>query len=185
MMIGKTGIWSAEEAARSGYPFNPKLLDKLPAILNHDKWVIDLGCGNGYYLKGLSEAGFAVVGYDGFIPEGVQYDLMFKADLAKPMPVRYKGQVLSFEVGEHIPVQYEGQFITNLVSHCNSRLVLSWAIEGQGGIGHVNCRNNDYIIDKITARGFNFNKHMSAFLRADTPMDVRYFENTLMVFDKI
>jgi hypothetical protein len=96
-----------------------------------------------------------------------------------------KGQVLCLEVGEHIPLEYEQIFIDNVCRHCDSRMVLSWAIPGQGGIGHVNCRDNDYIIAQIARRGFVFNQLLTDYLRDDIEMGVRYFKDTLMVFDKV
>jgi hypothetical protein len=73
--------------------------------------------------------------------------------------------VISIEVGEHIPKEFEQVFIDNICSHTNSKLILSWAIVGQGGDGHVNCQNNDYIIAKLKEKGFEHDEYNSSVLR--------------------
>jgi tryptophanyl-tRNA synthetase len=50
-------------------------------------------------------------------------------DLTKP---RYLGKtfdwVTTFEVGEHIPVQFERIFFENLIRHAREGIVISWAL---------------------------------------------------------
>ncbi|WP_245562228.1 hypothetical protein [Niabella aurantiaca] len=57
---------------------------------------------------------------------------------------------------------------------------MSWAIEGQGGDGHVNCRNNDYIIKEMRQRGFVEFEDAKLFLRSMASYS--WFKNSLMVF---
>jgi len=49
------------------------------------------------------------------------------------------------EVAEHIPKHLEERFTQTVHRHVKigGYLMLSWAVEGQGGLGHVNCRNNE------------------------------------------
>ena len=61
---------------------------------------------------------------------------------------------MSLEVGEHIPKEYEDIFINNLHNNNNKGIILSWAILGQGGFGHVNEQNNDYIKSKMSNLGY-------------------------------
>lgn len=184
-MITATGIWGSEEATKSGYPHNDRLRDKLCAVFEKSKTIRDFGCGDGYYMAHLQQQGFQVFGYDGFIPESHKLPgLCTTLDLSTELPLFFRGQVLSLEVGEHIPAEYEDNFLNNLSKSCETRMVLSWAIPGQGGIGHVNCRENQYIVDKLIRRGLILNARLTEYLRMDTPMEVKYFENTLMVFDR-
>ena len=92
--------------------------------------------------------------------------------------------MLSLEVGEHIPAEFEDQFIDNITKHVKKTLIISWAIEGQGGSGHVNCRNNDYIIGQVTERGFKYNEKASNELRK-AATNAFWFSYTLLVFDKV
>jgi tryptophanyl-tRNA synthetase len=63
-------------------------------------------------------------------------------------------------------------------------LIISWAVEGQGGSGHVNCKNNDYIIAQVVDRGFKYNTEASDALRKSAT-NASWFSYTIMVFDKI
>jgi tryptophanyl-tRNA synthetase len=90
--------------------------------------------------------------------------------------------VLSLEVGEHIPEEYEEVFIQNLVTHANDMLVISWGIPGQLGLGHVNCRENSYIIGKIMENGFRYDERWSGILRRTARLP--WFKKTLMVFHR-
>jgi len=92
--------------------------------------------------------------------------------------------VLSLEVGEHIPAEFEQQFIDNICKHAKKHLAISWAIEGQGGSGHVNCKNNNYIISKVEDRGFKFNFNDSEKIRK-AATNASWFGYTIMVFDRI
>ena len=89
--------------------------------------------------------------------------------------------VLSLEVGEHIPVEYEQTFIDNLCRHSQRSILISWAVEGQPGTGHVNCRNNDYIISEMKKRDFIFDEDISQYFRDNSYLP--WFKNTLMYFE--
>jgi hypothetical protein len=90
--------------------------------------------------------------------------------------------VFCLEVGEHIPVQYEQTFIDNVCRAAKNDIVLSWAIIGQGGDGHVNCRNNDYVINQMAIRGFTIDIGKSNQLR--NCANLFWFKNTVMYFKK-
>jgi len=183
-MISYNGIWSADEAKPENYPKSEKLANNLLFLLHQGVYVIDFGCGDGYYLDHLHHNGFKfVIGIDGI--KSTDHKWIMQKDLSVPHTFPWRGYVLSLEVGEHIPVEYEQAFIDNLCRHCSNRMIISWAIPGQRGLGHVNCRPNDYVIGEIEKRGFKFNKNVTDFLRLDIERGVRYFKDTLMVFDKI
>ena len=90
--------------------------------------------------------------------------------------------VLSLEVGEHIPKEFEDTYINNVLKHSHNYVLLSWAIPNQGGDGHVNEQPNDYVINKITSLGFDYNEDISIGLRNSS--EARWFKNTLMLFKK-
>lgn len=58
-------------------------------------------------------------------------------DASTPVEMEPKDWVVSFEVGEHIDKAFEDIFIDNLVSLSTKGVVLSWAVEGQGGLNHM------------------------------------------------
>lgn len=180
-MISNTGIWSSEEAFNHLHSSN--LGANISNFLTKNNKVIDFGCGNGYYLSILKEEGFDVEGYDGYIPT-TPYFKGNQLDLSKPIDLGYKGQILSFEVGEHIPEEYESIFLDNLVRNSNGTIIMSWAIPNQPGLGHVNCKSNEYIKEQMANRGFKYYDHSSKYLRSIVEDEVSYFRNTLMVFSK-
>lgn len=183
-MITNTGIWTDDE---SKYHINSKQLSEhLQHILNTEEIIFDFGCGTGFYLHALKDIGFKkLIGIDGSYLTKTVHPNIFIYDLSKKLNLwNKKGQVISFEVGEHIPEEYEQIFIDNLTNHCDSRLILSWAIPGQGGIGHVNCKSNEYICNEITRRGFSLNIPLTFEIRQGDYSNTPWFYNTLQVFDK-
>ena len=116
------------------------------AILFEKSSVLDMGAGYGQYLRCLRHNASVsrTEGYDG--QHGIAAlsgGWVTQLDLSKPVVLGEFNWVMSIEVGEHIPHQFENSFILNLVTHAAKGLVLSWAHVGQWGIGHINCRNAD------------------------------------------
>jgi 2-polyprenyl-3-methyl-5-hydroxy-6-metoxy-1,4-benzoquinol methylase len=147
--------------------------------------VVDFGCGLGDYAKAFKAKGHKVEAYDGNPnTESLTGGIGKVLDLSKPFYLGKKFDVvLSLEVGEHIPKEFEEQFIDNITKHAKKHLIISWAIVGQGGDGHVNCADNEYIIGQIVDRGFKHNKKASDELRK-AATNASWFANTLMVFNR-
>ena len=103
------------------------------------------------------------------------------ADLTLPQYFEHTYDwVMSLEVGEHVPVEFEDIFLDNLVRHAREGVLLSWAVEGQGGHHHVNNHNNDYVIDKMRSKGFDYDQAASESVR--TVAELPWFRNTIMIF---
>jgi tryptophanyl-tRNA synthetase len=62
-------------------------------------------------------------------------------------------------------IAFAQNFIDNICTSSTKYLIISWAIEGQGGDGHVNCRNNDYVINEISKRNFHYDEKLTHFLQ--------------------
>ena len=186
MKINELGYW--ETTDETGHIHDRSLANALTQYLldNGIKTVVDFGCGMGDYAKAFKAANLAVEAFDGnpnteTLTEGIGRVL----DLSKQFYLKKKfDAVLSLEVGEHIPAEFEDQFIDNITKHVKKTLIISWAIEGQGGSGHVNCRNNDYIIGQVNERGFKYNEKASNELRK-AATNASWFSYTLLVFDKV
>ena len=109
--------------------------------------------------------------------------LVKNLDLSKEFDLHKKYDVvISLEVAEHIPKQYESIYINNITSHCGKRLVFSWAQPGKGGKGHVNEQDQDYALQVICKRGFNLNSDLSEKLRSSATI-CHWFSKTSLVFD--
>lgn len=176
--ISKTGVWIDDNEAdfEARYQFDYRLAGELAVFFDFGS-VVDLGCGIGLYADYL-EGG----GYDGN-PRMEEFTSgRYKSwDLTEPRVLDEKWDwVLCLEVAEHIPAEYEDVFIKNLHNNNLKGIVLSWAVEGQGGDGHVNERNNYYVIEKITALGYTWDEVASQKLRDNSTLP--WFKNTIMVF---
>lgn len=186
--IDEKGHWI--NATLEGHYFDRELAFALARYLteNRQQNIVDLGCGPGWYVKTLREKGLTASGYDGnpytpaisaeTLADGTCCEQL---DLSKPVEFKQKfDTVLSLEVGEHIPDEYEQIFLDNLTKNSIHQVILSWAVEGQGGSGHVNCRNNDYVIAQMENRHFFIDVTASNYFRKRATLP--WFKNTIMVF---
>lgn len=185
MKINKNGFW--EEPLSVGHGVDKNLAVAIGDFLLTERChtLVDLGCGNGYYTNYLKSVGIYSVGIDGNPNTASLGKDFFIFDLSKPFMFHTKDWVLSLEVGEHIPKEHEDLFINNVANLAEYGIILSWAIEGQGGDGHVNCRNNDYIVKKLQNLGFEWYEIPTTWLRSKCspyPETGWWFRNTLMVF---
>jgi SAM-dependent methyltransferase len=182
------GYWINETL--EGHCFDDRLCDALGRFLIYRdvNTVVDLGCGPGWYVRGLKDRGLTVEGFDGnphteeitaeMLDDGTCCKVL---DLTEPLKLEKSfDYVVSLEVGEHIPVEFEQVLIDNITRHANKGIILSWAVEGQGGDGHVNCRNNDYIIKKLRDKGFEEDLFAKRYLRRCASLP--WMKNTIMAF---
>jgi hypothetical protein len=144
--------------------------------------VLDLGCGHNFYVTVLRYCGYTANGMDA-VDLGSNY--FYKQDLTKPLPTEFTGRyynVISLEVGEHIPAEYEDAYLNNITC-LGGDVIMSWAVPGQAGIGHINCRSNEWVIEQMAKRGYRFNEERTASLReAVKNCHCSWFRNTLMYF---
>lgn len=141
--------------------------------------VIDVGCGDGAYTEALQTAGVDCEGYDAspIRPTGCGY-----LDLSRPIKTTERFDwVLCLEVGEHIPAAYQQTVFDNLDKLARKGIVMSWAVEGQTGYGHVNERNNDYIERIMNSYGFE-RYHMTEQTLRDGITDLPWMKDTVMVY---
>lgn len=73
--------------------------------------------------------------------------------------------VVSIEVAEHIPKQYESIFLDNIFRHAKEGIILSWAVPGQGGFRHVNNRSVQYVMQIMNKNGFQLDENSSKLLQ--------------------
>lgn len=150
------------------FDYDPKIYKSLDAeqilhLLFEDakpQSVLDVGCGNGTWLKSLS-LDFGVTNFLGLdnsiydsksfqIPPQnyLQVDLSKKTQLGKSFD-----WVFCLEVAEHLPSSSAQILIETLTSHSN-KILFSAAIPGQGGIGHLNEQWPAYWQKLFKAKGF-------------------------------
>lgn len=183
--ISETGFWSGDKAHQH-HVHCPVLADWLANYFaDKNKPLYDFGCGLGNYCLNFNKHGFTnVTGYEGDPPINKAFTNIVQQDLSKPFQVPVKGNVLFLEVAEHVPAQFEEQLVTNVVNACEENLILSWAIIGQDGFGHVNCKSNEYVINKFEALGFKHLEDKTKEVRSLDLSQAPWFYNTMFVFKR-
>lgn len=184
MIINQRGYW--ENQTKEGHAHDSRLAGAILKVLkarNIDT-LVDFGCGPGDYARFFRRHGLVVEAYDGNpYTEQLTGGIGQVKDLSEPIYLNKQFQcVMSLEVGEHILPDFEHTFLDNIVKHSldGGLIILSWAIPGQGGDGHVNCQTNDYIMEQMQQRGFYLDNTLTNQLRKASSL--RWFKNTLMVF---
>ncbi len=185
MNINRNGFWEGIEVKREHF-YDSNLGKCLTNFFKNENAtnVVDFGCGMGDYVKTFRENNINARGFDGNpnTPE-LTNNLCNVLDLSIPKQFDEPFDwVMSLEVGEHLPQQYEDIFINNLHNNNKYGIVLSWAIDGQGGTGHFNERNNDYIKSKICNLGYVNDTKTENKMRNSASLS--WFKNTIMVFRK-
>jgi len=87
---------------------------------------------------------------------------------------------LCLEVGEHIPQEYEQAFLDNVAHFGREGVVMSWAAPGQPGAGHVNCRDQMWVMGQMMDRGYQADVEATNTLRDAATLP--YFKENLIVF---
>ena len=91
--------------------------------------------------------------------------------------------ILSIEVAEHIPKEFESIYVDNLARHALEGIIMSWAIPGQGGLSHVNEQSFDYVKSLFKLKGFEHLEKDSIMIRESS--ELSWIRSNLNVFKKI
>ncbi|XP_052279447.1 uncharacterized protein LOC127877532 isoform X2 [Dreissena polymorpha] len=172
----ETGGWCQQSSKEdSGNHMTDRQL--VPALIElfQGKYVGSFGDGPGRYKQLLSDAG-KLKGYDAY--DGAPYcDVTSEGrvkflDLTLPQfGLPLYDWIISLEVAEHIPAQFESIYIDNIVRHAKEGIVLSWARPGQGGYSHVNNRAFEYVVKLMDGLGFSHDAESSEKLRNAASLD--------------
>jgi hypothetical protein len=184
MSINKNGFFE-DLQSKGQYYYDTNLANYLTEFFkNENGTVADFGCGSGDYVKKFKNCGIDATGFDGNpkTPE-LTNGLCSVLDLSQPINLSPFDWVLSLEVGEHLPKEFEKTFINNLSNNNKRGIILSWAVKGQGGHGHFNEQDNDYIKSKFCELNYTNDLYLENELRKHSTLN--WFKNTLMVFRKL
>lgn len=171
-------------------------------VLNFKKWIddnfdyasiVDVGCGQGDFLKPFEDAGKEVLGID--FSKGATDGLVIKPehyfdhDLTQPLSIssRHYDVVYSLEVYEHIPDEFELTYLKNLMSFNAKTLIVSCAAPGQIGRSHYNCVGRDEMIQKLATLSngaYRCNDALTASFSVIKGLASFYRKNTA-VFDRV
>lgn len=130
--------------------------------------LVDVGCGCGVYSHEFIKRGVPVLSIDGVRPPPeecfpVKIEIQ---DLS--IPFEHAGSpfdyALCLEVAEHIPEMYVGIFLENLIK-LSDKIILSAAPPHQGGHHHVNEQPKRYWVQKMSEKGFTYNRKQTGVLQ--------------------
>jgi SAM-dependent methyltransferase len=152
---------------------------------------LDFGCSSGLYLREIKRVmpTIEAKGFE-FSEDAVRYALcsdVNQCDLTHPLNLAKKDNTLGLclEVLEHIRDEDWLPVLTNLTKLCD-RLIFSAAVPGQGGTGHINCRNKIDWIRRFHSLGWvvdaDATVHILNFIRQGQYMG--WFANNAMVLVK-
>lgn len=159
----------------------------LPVVkeIVHPKSVLDVGTGNGGWLRVWEKAGAKdVIGVDG---DYVDIDKLFIAadkfvahDLTTPLKLGRKFDlVMTLEVGEHIDEKYAKTFVRSLTRH-SEVILFSAALPGQGGTHHVNERWPSYWAKHFSSLGYQCYDVLRPLVWDNKDIEVWYRQNCLL-----
>ena len=139
------------------------------------KKVASFGDGPGAYKREILKLG-EVAGYDAY--DGAPYCEQTSEgrvkflDLSVPQyGLPAYDWIMSLEVAEHIPKNYEAVYLDNIFRHAKEGIILSWAVPGQGGLQHINNRPLSYVIDVMKKNGFEIDLQKSQVLKDGATFD--------------
>ncbi|KAH3739776.1 uncharacterized protein LOC127851634 [Dreissena polymorpha] len=166
----ETGGWCKQTSKEdSGEHKTDKKL--VPVLIDffQGKYVASFGDGPGRYKQLLSDSG-KLIGYDAY--DGAPYcDITSEGrvrflDLTLPQyGLPLYDWVMSLEVAEHIPAEFQSVYVDNIIRHAKEGILLSWARPGQGGYQHINERPFEYVVNLLDTLGFSHDKDTSERLR--------------------
>jgi SAM-dependent methyltransferase len=185
-MISSTGFWNfSGQRFQQEHVYDPKLSDALVALAKsyQIKKSYDFGCGPAKYVQYFRQNGIESYGFDGN-PVTSTFPYCKVQDLTSNFSEEAVDFLLCLEVCEHVPKEHEHKLISTIDRHLNKDgiLILSWAVVGQGGLGHVNCQNNEYVIDLFKKMNYIYLNEESDVLRKNSIAP--WFKNTVLVFKK-
>lgn len=153
---------------------------------------LDFGCSSGLYLREIKHRlpSIPSFGFE-FAEDAVKNALcadVIQCDLTVPLILEKKDHTVGIclEVLEHIHEDHWKPVLTNITNLCD-RIIFSAAVPGQGGTGHINCRNKIDWIRRFHSFGFvvdlDATKHLITYIKAVDHMG--WFVMNVMVLVKV
>jgi glycosyltransferase involved in cell wall biosynthesis/2-polyprenyl-3-methyl-5-hydroxy-6-metoxy-1,4-benzoquinol methylase len=165
-------------------PFADRLAVWVKQELNPSS-LLDIGCGPGHFVDSFREHNINAKGIDVddrvYGKEHLVYQSLFDITTEKA------DVVVCMEVAEHIEQSLEDEVVSKVVSTVGKTLIWTAAAIGQGGIGHINCKNKADWAEQITKAGLVRNKEKENQLITDMKKGyhMRWFTNNLLYYERI
>ena len=179
-----SGAYCSNPKETRVYNFGPGLArETYNTFLKDADSVVEFGSGDGRYSiswlarsevsRATGRKGPIVIPFEGAVGvEQLTSGLVHHADLTIPhmispsMPLF--DWVVSFEVAEHVPRQFEKILVENFVRHARKGVVISWSTSSSHW--HVNARENNYVKGLFKKYGFSPLDQDISKIRSDTSL---------------
>lgn len=145
------------------------------------KSFVDIGCGLGGQVAIAKELGLNAIGIDGD-PTIKEFPGLVRHDYTSG-PLRIENVDLGWSVAfiEHIEEKFMHNFMVTFLG-CKY-ICCTYAPPGLGGRHHVNCKDENYWINKFREFGFNFDEKLSHEIR--TMSEQKWISQYALFFTKI
>lgn len=177
----RTGAFSLDE--QKNRPCDRPLAKAIASWFGTAALAYDVGCSTGNYVRELRGQGIRAHGFDA--TPGIEGPHITELDVTRSavLAVEAKGNVMCLEVAEHIDPKDEANFLSNLHDLCSGKLVISWAIPGQGGKRHVNEQAAAHVIARMHEQQFTINNGITEKLREAAT--ISWFKDSLYAFERV
>lgn len=166
--------------------YDPAVWDLLYKMYTPNS-VIDIGCGEGHVLKYFKNLGVEeILGIDGtravyeYSPVA---DNILIVDFYKGgfVPTKTYDLAWSSEFVEHVDEEYVENYF--YIFFKSKYVVMSHALENQGGHHHVNCKSEQYWIDLFETNEFKYLQEETQQLRSIST--AKYIKQNIKVFKNL
>ena len=184
-VVSKTGAYQNTKFKHFiDYKFGASLVHIL--MQNNIASITDMGCGNGGYVKMFADFNITTQGFDGN-PDTKKWDVsgglcVGPVDITEEMFWDMTDAVMSIEVAEHIPAEYEQAFLSNLVTTARDLIFLSWGVPDQPGEFHVNGQWEADVVQKMNQSGWEPHENLTQMLQNEA--EFGYLKRNVQVFKK-
>jgi glycosyltransferase involved in cell wall biosynthesis len=147
--------------------------------------LLDIGCGPGHFVNSFRSVGIQARGLD--IDDRVhgkpylEYKSLFDIDKEAA------DTVICLEVAEHIEQEREEEVVQKVAQTVNKTLIWTAAAIGQGGIGHINCKDKEDWARLLEKQGLTRNhereQELIDYCRRGIYMG--WFVNNLLYFERV
>ncbi len=132
--------------------------------------VIDIGCANGFLVSAFHEAGKSVTGIErsGDVVEVLPPALLPLVQIGDFSDAQTVSDlVCCVEVAEHIPPERSQELVRKVSDLARQWIFFTAAPPGQGGRGHINCRDHSEWLHWFDGRGWVLEGDLTTAVRSD------------------
>lgn len=173
--------------SKTGHAANV-ILEVVRDLLKKPKHVVDLGCGNGVFLKVCKEKfGASVTGCDGpWVPREllvIDEEEFVVVDFDKNIKVGERSVgfdlAICLEFVEHVE-DATGKEVISWMTRNSKAVLFSAAIPGQGGAGHVNEQQQSYWVNYFERLGWGCHDKIRWKIWHDKKIPYWYRQNVFL-----